>query len=80
MYFLYTLDREPEMPLLAFDANEKMVELIDELKNSTDSPSRAEAIRQAIKLYKVLTDIKQAGGRLGVLDEKGDVVKEVIFP
>lgn len=68
------------MPLLAFDANERMVELIDELKNSTDSASRAEAIRQAIKLYKIVTDIKQAGGRLGVLDEKGEVVKELIVP
>ena len=68
------------MPLLAFDADERMVELIDELKNSTDSASRAEAIRQAIKLYKIVTDIKQAGGRLGVLDEKGEVVKELIVP
>jgi hypothetical protein len=68
------------VPLLAFDANERMVELIDELKNSTDSASRAEAIRQAIKLYKIVTDIKQAGGRLGVLDEKGEVVKELIVP
>ena len=68
------------MPLLAFDANERMVELIDELKNSTDSASRAEAIRQAIKLYKIVTDIKQAGGRLGVLDEKGEVVMELIVP
>ena len=68
------------MPLLAFKADERMVELIDELKNSTDSASRAEAIRQAIKLYKIVTDIKQAGGRLGVLDEKGEVVKELIVP
>jgi len=68
------------MPLLAFDANEKMVELIDELKDATDSASRAEAIRQAIKVYKILSDIRRAGGKFGVLDDKGGVVKEVIIP
>ena len=67
------------MALLAFDASEKMVELIDQLKDATDSPSRAEAIRQAIKVYKILSDIKQAGGKFGVLDEKGQLVKEVII-
>jgi len=68
------------MALLAFDANQKMVELIDQLKDATDSASRAEAIRQAIKLYKILSDIKQAGGKFGVLDGKGRLVKEVIIP
>ena len=68
------------MALLAFDANDKMVELIEELKTATDSPSRAEAIRQAIRVYKILTDIKDAGGKIGVLDDRGHLVKEVIIP
>ena len=68
------------MALLAFDANEKMVDLIDQLKVATDSPSRAEAIRRAVRVYKVLADIRQAGGKIGVLDDKGEVVKEVIIP
>jgi len=63
---------------LQFDFDETAVKEIDELREATAMPNRAELIRQALRFLQWTLDETRKGGTL--LIEKDGKVREVIFP
>jgi len=63
---------------LQFDFDETAVKEIDELREATALPNRAELVRQALRFLRWTLDETRKGGTL--LIEKDGKVREVIFP
>jgi metal-responsive CopG/Arc/MetJ family transcriptional regulator len=66
------------MAVLGFDASEELIKQIDEIQKRTDSTTRAEAIRKALKTYDVLTRNVKAGKEIALVDSEGKIEKLVI--
>jgi len=64
---------------LQFDFNEAALRELDELQSATSLPTRAELIRQALRLLQwMFTETQQ--NRATILIEKGGKTREVVFP
>lgn len=70
--------------LSTFKFDEQLTNTIEELKNSTTATSKAEVVRRAIALLKVVQDAKNSGERLVLRREgaPGDTVREreIVLP
>lgn len=64
---------------LQFDFTEDALSELDELKNATGAPSRAEVIRQSLRLLQWTIEQTQ-DEKATVLVEKNGRQREVIFP
>lgn len=64
--------------LSTFRFDEQLTKTIDELKNSSTATSKAEIVRRAITLLKLVQDATDKGEKLVLRreDEKGNTVKE----
>ncbi len=63
---------------LQFDFDERAVKELDELREATALPNRAELIRQALRFLQWTLDETRKGSTL--LLERGGNLREVIFP
>lgn len=70
--------------LSTFKFDEQLTATIEELKSATSATSKAEIVRRAITLLKVVQDAKDRGEKivLRTEDEKGNAIKEreIIMP
>lgn len=70
--------------LSTFKFDEQLTATIEELKNSTSATSKAEIVRRAITLLKVVQDAKEKGEKivLRTEDAEGNAVREreIIMP
>ena len=66
------------MAVLGFDASEELIKQIDEIQKRTDSNTRAEAIRKALKTYDVLTRKLKDGKEAALVDSDGKIEKLII--
>ena len=64
--------------LSTFRFDEQLTKTIDELKNASTATSKAEIVRRAITLLKLVQDATEKGEKLVLRreDEKGNMVKE----
>jgi metal-responsive CopG/Arc/MetJ family transcriptional regulator len=66
------------MAVLGFEASEELIKQIDEIQKRTDSTTRAEAIRKALKTYEVLTRELKDGKDAALVDSHGKIEKLII--
>jgi|GEM_PF-1288248 len=68
--------------LSTFRFDEQLTNTIEELKNTSSASSKAEIVRRAITLLKVVQEATQNGETLVLRKEVGDVTKEreIILP
>jgi predicted transcriptional regulator len=70
--------------LSTFKFDEQLTKTLDELKNSSSASSKAEIVRRAITLLKVVQDATTNGEKLVLRkeDETGNTIKEreIIIP
>jgi predicted transcriptional regulator len=70
--------------LSTFRFDEQLTKTIDELKNASSASSKAEIVRRAITLLKVVQDATANGEKLVLRreDEEGNAIKEreIILP
>ena len=64
---------------LQFDFNEESLRQLDELREATGLPNRAELIRQSLRLFSWIMDQTQ-NKKATFLLEKDDKIREVVFP
>lgn len=64
--------------LSTFRFDEQLTQTIDELKNSSSASSKAEIVRRAITLLKIVQDANAKGEKLVLRkeDEHGTAIKE----
>lgn len=70
--------------LSTFRFDEQLTKTIDELKNASSASSKAEIVRRAIALLKIVQDATANGEKLVLRreDDKGETIKEreIILP
>jgi len=66
------------MAVLGFDASDELMKQIDELQKRTDSTTRAETIRKALKTYDALTRKVREGKEIGLVDADGKIEKLIL--
>jgi len=54
-----------------FKFDEKLTATLDELKDGTNASSKAEVVRRAIALMKVVQDAQRRGAEVVIRDESG---------
>lgn len=68
--------------LTTFKFDPKLVQTIEELKNSSSATSKAEIVRRAIALLKVVQEASERGEDLMLVKEDGDnkVRTRIVLP
>ncbi|MGO8790348.1 MAG: hypothetical protein ACLQVL_23610 [Terriglobia bacterium] len=66
------------MAVLGFDASEELMKQIDEIQKRTDSTTRAETIRKALKTYDALTRKVKEGKDVGLVDADGKIERLIL--
>ncbi len=74
------MDGDESMPIIGFEASEELIKQLDELKQQTDSVTRAEIFRKALKTYAFLTKKVRGGNEVAVVDADGKVAEKLILP
>ena len=73
------IPRNPMSTLTTFKFDSKLTATIEELKDSTSATSKAEIIRRAIALLKVVQDAKDRGEELVLVGEDNSQTR-IILP
>lgn len=68
--------------LSTFRFDDRLTKIIEELKSETSATSKAEIVRRAISLLKVVQDGKNRGEKLVLISEsdEGRKEREIILP
>lgn len=72
-------DGDDCMSIIGFEASDDLIRQIDELKRRTDSTTRAEIFRKALKTYEVLTRKAKEGKEITMVDSEGKL-ETIILP
>jgi Ribbon-helix-helix protein, copG family len=64
-------------PRLAMEVSSELAELLDKLAAKSHT-TRTEVLRKAVALLDVLTQAKDVGRKIGILDENDKLIQEIV--